>query len=85
MVAEAGLDARAAYSTFNMGAGYALYCRAGAGAELVTIASELGYQAEVAGTVEEGPREVVLEPVGVRFSDRELDLSLRNSDPRPQL
>ena len=85
MVAEAGLDARAAYSTFNMGAGYALYCRAGAGATLVTIASGLGYQAEVAGTVEEGPREVVLEPVGVRFSDRELDLSLRNSDPRPQL
>ena len=30
LVAEAGLDAKAAYSTFNMGAGYALYCAAGA-------------------------------------------------------
>jgi len=85
MVAEAGLDARAAYSTFNMGAGYALYCRAGGGEALVAIASELGLQAEVAGTVEEGPREVVLEPVGVRFSDRELDLSLHNSDSQRQL
>jgi phosphoribosylformylglycinamidine cyclo-ligase len=84
MVAEAGLDARAAYSTFNMGVGYALYCRAGAGEALVAIASELGFRAEVAGTVEEGSREVVLEPVGVRFSDSELDLSLSNSTPQAQ-
>jgi phosphoribosylformylglycinamidine cyclo-ligase len=84
LVEHAGLDEHAAYSTFNMGAGYALYCRAGDAQELVAIASELGYQAERAGRVEDGPREVLLEPVGVRFSDRELELSLTNAEPRPQ-
>jgi phosphoribosylformylglycinamidine cyclo-ligase len=84
LVEQAGLDERAAYSTFNMGAGYALYCREGAAQELVAIAAELGYEAERAGRVEEGPREVVLEPLGVRFSDRELALSVTNADPRPQ-
>ena len=31
LVAQAGLDSNAAYSTFNMGVGYALYCAAGDG------------------------------------------------------
>jgi phosphoribosylformylglycinamidine cyclo-ligase len=75
LVSETGLDAKAAYSTFNMGAGYALYCAAGAGETIVKIAAELGLTAWVAGTVEEGPREVVLEPVDVRFAGSELDLS----------
>jgi phosphoribosylformylglycinamidine cyclo-ligase len=82
MVQHAGLDARAAYSTFNMGAGYALYCAAGAGAEIVTLAQELGFGALLAGRVQEGPREVVLEPIGVRFSDDELELSVP-SPPQP--
>jgi phosphoribosylformylglycinamidine cyclo-ligase len=75
LVVEAGLDAKAAYSTFNMGAGYALYCAAGAGAEIVEVAAGLGLRACVAGAVEEGPREVVLEPVSVRFDGGELELS----------
>jgi phosphoribosylformylglycinamidine cyclo-ligase len=75
LVAEAGLDAKAAYSTFNMGAGYALYCAAGAGAEIVELAAQLGLRAWVAGGVEEGPREVVLEPNNVRFDGSELELS----------
>lgn len=75
LVAEAGLDAKAAYSTFNMGAGLALYCAAGAGEEVAEIAAQLGFQACVAGGVEEGPREVLLEPIDVRFHGGELELS----------
>jgi phosphoribosylformylglycinamidine cyclo-ligase len=75
LVAEAGLDAGAAYSTFNMGAGYALYCAAGAGEELVRTAARLGHEAIVAGHVREGPREVLLEPLGVRFAGEQLELS----------
>jgi phosphoribosylformylglycinamidine cyclo-ligase len=75
LVAEAGLDAHAAYSTFNMGSGYALYCAAGAGQAIVGIARELGLGALLAGSVEEGPRQVILEPVGVRFAGDELELS----------
>ncbi len=72
---QAGMDAQAAYSTFNMGAGFALYCRPGCGAEIVAIAQRLGLGALLAGRVEAGPRQVVLEPVGVRFAGDRLELS----------
>lgn len=75
LVAQAGLDPHAAYSTFNMGAGFALYCAAGAGERLVELAAGLGLPALVAGRVQEGPRRVLLEPVGVSFEDAELELS----------
>jgi phosphoribosylformylglycinamidine cyclo-ligase len=75
LVAQAGLDSHAAYSTFNMGSGYALYCAPGAAAAVVRIAEGLGLSALLAGRVEEGPRQVVLEPLDVRFAGSELELS----------
>jgi phosphoribosylformylglycinamidine cyclo-ligase len=75
LVAQAGLDEHAAYSTFNMGSGYALYCEAGGGEQIVSLAERLGMQAVVGGRVEEGPRQVILEPVGVRFAGSEMELS----------
>jgi phosphoribosylformylglycinamidine cyclo-ligase len=75
LVAEAELDPHAAYSTFNMGSGYAVYCEQGAGEAIVEIASALGFEALLAGRVEEGPRQVILEPLGVRFAGEELELS----------
>lgn len=79
LVEQAGLSPHAAYSTFNMGAGFALYCAAGAGESVVGLAAGLGLSALVAGRVEEGPRRVVLEPVGVSFEDAELELSVERS------
>jgi phosphoribosylformylglycinamidine cyclo-ligase len=75
LVEQARMDAQAAYSTFNMGAGFALYCSPGAGAGIVATAERLGLGALLAGRVEEGPREVVLEPVGVCFAGERLELS----------
>jgi len=77
LVEQAGMDAQAAYSTFNMGTGYALYCRAGDGERIVAIAAGLGLSAIVGGRVEEGPRQVLLEPVGVRFASDRLELSVQ--------
>ena len=76
LVEHAGMDAPAAYSTFNMGAGFALYCRAGGGGRIVASAERLGLHALLAGRVEQGPRQVVLEPVGVRFAGDRLELSV---------
>jgi phosphoribosylformylglycinamidine cyclo-ligase len=73
---QAAMDAQAAYSTFNMGAGYALYCAAGSGEQIVAVAASLGLQAIVAGKVEMGPRQVILEPVGVQFDGSRLELSV---------
>jgi phosphoribosylformylglycinamidine cyclo-ligase len=75
MVEQAQMDAHAAYSTFNMGSGYALYCAAGAGERIVMIAQRLGLSAIVAGRVEEGPRQVILGPVSVTFAGEELELA----------
>jgi phosphoribosylformylglycinamidine cyclo-ligase len=75
LVAEAGLDPQSAYATFNMGAGLALYCRPGGGEAIASIAHEHGLEALLAGVVEAGPREVVLEPLGVRYAGEQLELS----------
>ena len=75
MVERAQMDARSAYSTFNMGAGYAVYCAAGAGAAVVEHAAAVGLTAFVAGQVEAGARQVVVEPLGVVFGDQDMDLT----------
>jgi phosphoribosylformylglycinamidine cyclo-ligase len=74
LVEHAGMDAEEACCTLNMGAGYAVYCAAGAGAEVAELGGQLGFEAMLAGTVEEGPRRVVLEPLGVELLGERLDL-----------
>lgn len=71
---QAGMDASAAYSTLNMGAGLALYCRPDMGEKAASIAGELGLSALCAGGVEAGPRQVILEPVGVRYGSEQMQL-----------
>lgn len=75
LVKQAGMAPAEAYSTFNMGSGFAIYCAAGAGTAVVELASELDLAAHVAGTVEPGPRRVVLEEIGVVFEDSAMDLT----------
>ena len=75
LVERTEMSPAAAYSTFNMGCGFAVYCAAGSGEEVVRIASGLELSARVAGTVEEGPRRVVLEPIGVVFESADMDLT----------
>jgi phosphoribosylformylglycinamidine cyclo-ligase len=72
---QVGLDDRAAYSTLNMGAGYAVYCAAGRGGEVVELARSVGLAALVAGVVEAGPRRVILDPVGVEYGGEELEFT----------
>ncbi len=71
---HAGHDAHEAYGTLNMGAGFALYVAAADAARTVTVAREQGIDAWVAGTVEAGPKQVVIEPLAVTFDGGELQL-----------
>jgi phosphoribosylformylglycinamidine cyclo-ligase len=73
----AGMSAASAYSTFNMGAGFAVYCAPGCAEEVVRLASARSLSATIAGVVEPGPRRVVLEELGVVFDGSELDLAPR--------
>lgn len=72
---QADLDAHAAYSTLNMGCGYAVYVGAGRGEFVAETARRLGFEAQLAGRVESGPRQVIIEPIGVTYRSDELDLA----------
>jgi phosphoribosylformylglycinamidine cyclo-ligase len=75
LVAQTGMSPPAAYSTFNMGCGFAVYCAAGGGQAVTRIAEGLGLSADVAGVVEEGPRQVILSQIGVTFDSGDMDLT----------
>lgn len=74
LVERLAMEEREAYGTFNMGAGFAIYCEAGAGARVAEVARAADVDAIVAGVVEEGPRRVILEPVDVTYAAEDLEL-----------
>jgi len=76
LAAEAGLSSEAAHTTFNMGTGFAVYCAPGEGERIVRIAGELGLRAHVGGRVEDGPRQVIVEPLALRYGGERLELSI---------
>ncbi|GAA0757798.1 AIR synthase related protein [Ideonella azotifigens] len=68
-------DDREAYSTLNMGAGFALFVKAGDAERTVEIAKAQGVDAIVAGVVEaSASKQVLIEPINVRFGDDDLQL-----------
>lgn len=75
IVDRTGMTPREAYRTLNMGAGFAVYCRPGAGDEVASIASDAGLGASVMGVVEAGPREVLIDPLGLRYEQHELQFA----------
>jgi phosphoribosylformylglycinamidine cyclo-ligase len=77
----AGLEPGEAYSTFNMGCGFAVYCAPGEGDRVVELARGVGLAARVGGRVEAGPRRVVLEPLGVTFRSEDLRLGPARGAP----
>jgi phosphoribosylformylglycinamidine cyclo-ligase len=76
MVRQAEMSPTEAYSTFNMGCGFAIYCRVGHGEEVVRAANRVGLDAIVAGAVEDGPRRIIL-PNDVVFEGSDMDLAPR--------
>lgn len=71
---QAGHDAEEAYGTLNMGAGFALFVPAEQAQRCVEVARAAGVPAWVCGSVQEGAKELLIEPLGVRFSGASLQL-----------
>jgi phosphoribosylformylglycinamidine cyclo-ligase len=71
LVSESGMSPREAYSTFNMGAGLAVYVPAEAARDVVAASQTVGWKAIDAGVVVSGKRSVVLEPIGVVLENAE--------------
>ena len=72
--AQAGHDNAQAYSTLNMGAGFALFVAAADAGRTVAVAQGVGLQAWVAGEVQAGPKQLLIEPLAVRFDGNDLAL-----------
>lgn len=68
----AGIDDREAYGNLNMGAGFALFVSAQEAERVVAIAHAHGVPACIAGRVETGPKQVVIEPLGLTFGADDL-------------
>lgn len=71
---QANQDDREAYSTFNMGAGFALFVGADDAQRCVEVAQAAGVPAWVAGEVLAGPKSLTIEPLGIRFGTDDLQL-----------
>jgi phosphoribosylformylglycinamidine cyclo-ligase len=69
---KAGIDDREAYGTLNMGAGFALFVAPDDAQRTIDVARGCGIDGQVAGTVERGDKQVVIEPLGLTFAAREL-------------
>jgi phosphoribosylformylglycinamidine cyclo-ligase len=67
-------DDHEAYGTLNMGAGFALFVPAGHARRTVEIAAANGVAATWAGVVEAGDKELLIEPLGLRFAADDLQL-----------
>ena len=72
--AQAGQDDAEAYGTLNMGAGFALFVPAAEADRTAAVARSVGVQAWVAGEVQAGPKQLLIEPLGLRFGGDELAL-----------
>lgn len=69
-----GMDAREAYGTFNMGAGFAFLVAAGDAERARATARAAGVDLLEAGRVEAGPKRVVLRPLDVTFEGESLQI-----------
>ncbi|MBX3645366.1 MAG: phosphoribosylformylglycinamidine cyclo-ligase [Rubrivivax sp.] len=71
---QAQMDDHEAYGTLNMGAGFALFVPAAQAQRTVEVAAAQGVAATWAGNVEAGDKELLIEPLGLRFAADELQL-----------
>jgi phosphoribosylformylglycinamidine cyclo-ligase len=74
IVEKAGMSAKDAYATFNMGAGYALFMPENDVAGTIEVCRKNGIKAYRAGVLARGKRSVVIEPFGIEYEGESLAL-----------
>ena len=74
---EAGLNNREAYSTFNMGAGFAIFVHVSDENKLLDVIHDVGFEGFIAGIVEPSPngrKKLIINPKNLTYSDRALNI-----------
>jgi phosphoribosylformylglycinamidine cyclo-ligase len=69
---QSGNDEKEMYGNYNMGAGYAIYLPQNDAKKAQRTASKLGFESWIAGTVESGPKQVVIKPKNIIFEGKSL-------------
>ena len=69
---HAAIDDREAYGNLNMGAGFALFVASADAERTVQIAQSAGFRALIAGCVDNGPKQVLIDPLQLTFSGDDL-------------
>jgi phosphoribosylformylglycinamidine cyclo-ligase len=71
---QIGMTDEEAYATFNMGAGFAIFVKSEDAQKVIDSAVNAGIKAYNAGVVEEGPKQVIIEPKKIVFSEKSLQV-----------
>ncbi len=74
IVDASSMDLSEAYGSLNMGAGFALFAPEPAAAAIVRISEKHGIPARIAGRVESGPKQVLIDPLGICYAGDSLNL-----------
>ena len=74
MVEKGPVETSEAYSSLNMGAGFAVYVSKKDVKETLSISKKTGIKAYVLGMVEKGPRQVIIEPLNIIYKGESLKL-----------
>jgi len=71
---QADNDEAEMYSNYNMGAGYAVFVDPKDSSKVQAAAKACGLQSWLAGTVEKGPKQVIIEPKNITFAGSSLEV-----------
>ena len=74
MMAKGPLEAKEAYGSFNMGAGFAVFVASGDAETVLQIAAKHDIKAYQAGVVEKGKKQVIITPLNIIYDSRSLQL-----------
>lgn len=73
---QSGNDQVEMYGNYNMGAGYAVYLPVKDVSKAQKIIAKTGLKSWVAGTVKKGPKQVIIEPKNIIYSEKALSVRL---------
>lgn len=71
---NSGLTAGEMYSTFNMGAGFAVYTSKKDIDTLLEVAQNHKIKAWIAGKIVKGKTQVIIKPLGITYTDKDLNI-----------
>lgn len=74
IVDRGNIDLKEAYGNFNMGAGFAVYVPKKEVLKVIKIASKHNIKAYKAGFVEQGKKQVIIEPLNITYNEKDLRL-----------